>query len=296
MTLPRILRHSYPGGDPHEPLAIAQQAEAAGQLRLAATALDRAYGCAPTDERIAAYRRRILDSLAVEEHGLVFRYVPAGVFIRGSQDGDPDERPAHAVFIERDFWLSETTVSWATFNRLLDWPPPPVAPSTSGNGRFLLDLWGEEAGFTLEMAREVRLQYCEDHTRAVRDWHAHDPTLMLESFGGRVPAAQLFGMPDRPADLPWRYEDKPMVAVSWQEAEALAATISTPTVRYSLPTEAQWEKAARGGLIGCRYAWGNEPPTPARCDFGRFEPFAIRPSRSFPPNGYGLYAMCGSVL
>jgi formylglycine-generating enzyme len=104
-----------------------------------------------------------------------------------------------------------------------------------------------------------------------------------------------FGAPDRPADLPWRYEEKPVVAVSWQEAEALAATLSTSSIRYSLPSEAQWEKAARGGLIGCRYPWGNERPTLERCDFGRFEPFAIKPSRSLPPNGYGLYAMCGSV-
>jgi formylglycine-generating enzyme len=66
-------------------------------------------------------------------------------------------------------------------------------------------------------------------------------------------------------------------------------------VRYTLPTERQWEKAARGGLIGCRYPWGNEAPTSERCDFGRFEPFAIKPSRTFAPNGYGLYAMCGSV-
>jgi sulfatase modifying factor 1 len=118
---------------------------------------------------------------------------------------------------------------------------------------------------------------------------------MLESFEGQRSGLEVFGAPDRPADAPWRYEDKPMVAVSWQEAEALAATISTSSIRYSLPTEAQWEKGARAGLIGCRYAWGNEPPTPDRCDFGRFEPFMIKPSRSFPPNGYGLYAMCGSV-
>jgi formylglycine-generating enzyme required for sulfatase activity len=86
-----------------------------------------------------------------------------------------------------------------------------------------------------------------------------------------------------------------MVAASCDEAEALAATLSNDRVRFALPTEAQWEKAARGGLIGCRYAWGNDPPTAERCDFGRLEPFAIKPTRSLPPNGYGLYAMCGSV-
>jgi formylglycine-generating enzyme required for sulfatase activity len=86
-----------------------------------------------------------------------------------------------------------------------------------------------------------------------------------------------------------------MVAVAWQEAQELAANLSTSEIRYSLPTEAQWEKAARGGLIGARHAWGNEPPSHDRCDFNRFGEFSILPMRSFPPNGYGLYAVNGGV-
>ena len=106
----------------------------------------------------------------------------------------------------------------------------------------------------------------------------------------------MFGSPERnDPEAPWQYDTKPMVAVGWQEVEELAHRLSTPAVRYQLPSEAQWEKAARGGLIGCRYAWGDEPPTPEPCDFDRFGEFSIRPMTTFAPNGYGLYAVHGCV-
>jgi formylglycine-generating enzyme required for sulfatase activity len=75
----------------------------------------------------------------------------------------------------------------------------------------------------------------------------------------------------------------------------LGKRLSGRGVRCALPSEAQWEKAARGGLIGARYPWGDEPPTSERCDFGHYGDFMIRPSKSLPPNGYGLYAMSGGV-
>ena len=296
MTLPEALRASFPDDDPGPALAIAGEAEAAGDLRLAATALDRAYGLATADPGIRERRQNILDRLAVTEHGLVFRYIPAGTFLMGSEDGDPDERPVRSTLVDA-FWMSETTISWGVFCRLLNWTPPPARPGLTPPERFFMDLWGEHAAHDLEQAFRVRLQYCEDATAGARDWHDHDPAELARRAHGAeaVPAGAPGRFPDRAPDTPWRYEDKPMVAVSWQEAEALAATVSTAEVRYGLPTEPQWERAARAGLIGCRYAWGNEPPTAERCDFGSFAPYAIKPCRAFPPNGYGLYAMCGSV-
>src|SRR4051812_27494014 len=86
-----------------------------------------------------------------------------------------------------------------------------------------------------------------------------------------------------------------MVCVGWQEAEDLCSRLSGDSVRYGLPTEAQWEKGARGGLIGARYGWGDDPPGEANCDFDNFHAFTIRPAKQLPANGYGLYAMNGGV-
>jgi formylglycine-generating enzyme len=275
--------------DAAELLRVARELDEAGELGLAATAYDRFRQVTPGDAAVAGARAALLDRLAVTEHGLTFRYVPAGTFLMGSDRGDPDERPVHPVRVD-EYWIAATPVSWAAFCDGMGWLPPPEGVPDAEMER--------PDRFDLSERSKLRLQYCEDGTTRAGDWHAHAAHLTWRrgSGGEDLDAKELFGEPPRTdPGLPWRYDAKPMVNVSWPDAQALCEGLTTPDVRYCLPTEAEWEKAARGGLAGRRYPWGDQLPAPDLCDFGRFEEFSIKPMRELPANGYGLYGMAGSV-
>lgn len=276
-------------------LDIATNLVSAGRLDMAATACDGAYSLEPENHEIVSTRKTILDRLRIEEHGLVFRYIPAGPFMMGCDDGDNDEAPRHAVELE-GFWMTDVPITWAAYHDLMGWPPPPNGVPAETTKKKKTNDEFDAALFHLYQDHKIRRQYSETETVRARDWHAHAPDTEWQQGDVVKKARELFGeVARKDAARPWTYDEKPMVAVSWSQAAELGKKLTIPGVEYGLPTEAEWEKAARGGLVGCKYPWGNEAPTPERCDFDRFRQFSIRPPRSLPPNGYGLFGMSGGV-
>lgn len=141
-------------------------------------------------------------------------------------------------------------------------------------------------------------------------FHSAVPQDLQECCGGasgaewwrRVDGAY-WSMPEGPgSDIVDRI-DHPVVQISWNDATAFARWAGG-----RLPTEAEWEHAARGGLQGCTYPWGDEEP-----DDTSFQPCNIwqgefphhnsvadgftgtAPVRAFEPNGYGLFNMVGNA-
>jgi sulfatase modifying factor 1 len=105
---------------------------------------------------------------------------------------------------------------------------------------------------------------------------------------GRQPPASFF-------DETFNHADQPVTSVSWFDAVAYCAWLAERTGKgYRLPTEAEWERAARGGLESRFYTWGDDPPQSQPHYFSSWLNGPARVAQR-PPNRFGLHDMSENV-
>ena len=202
--------------------------------------------------------------------------IPGGEFLMGSERFYPEERPARRVAVD-GFWIDRGPVTVAEFRRFVD-----------------------ATGYVTVAERPLD----------PADFPGADPALL-------VPGSLVFRKTQGPVDLRdvlqwWDYEpgatwrdgpdEHPVTHVAFEDAETYATWAGK-----ELPTEAEWERAARGGLEDAAFAWGDEHSPGGRPMAntwqGEFPWENLRadgyegtsPVGAFPPNGYGLLDVTGNV-
>jgi formylglycine-generating enzyme required for sulfatase activity len=212
------------------------------------------------------------------------RRITGRSFAMGSDEFYADERPVHTRTVE-DFEIDETPVTNRAFAEFVgDTGYVTVAERPMDAA----DYPGVRTEDLVPGALVFRPTPGPVDLRDWRQWWAWVPAAhWREPFG---PGS---GIADR--------EDHPVVQVAYEDAAAFATWAGK-----RLPTEAEWEYAARGGLDGARYSWGDEADTGhplANHWQGQF-PFrntgaagwvGTSPVATFPANGFGLYDMTGNV-
>ena len=218
-----------------------------------------------------------------ERPGMIF--VPGGTFAMGSDRFYPEEMPVRQVRVD-PFWIDETPVTNREFRVFVEATGYRTLAEIAPDPR-------DYPGMTADMARAGSLVF--EKTAGPVD---------LEDFSQwwRFRFGADWRHPTGPDSSLDGLDDHPVVHVAYDDALAYAQWAGK-----TLPSEAQWEFAARGGHDGLDYAWGDELAPGGRMLANYWQgifPFSntrldgwerTSPVRSFPHNDFGLYDMIGNV-
>ena len=256
---------------------------------------DSALSCMNIPARFAAGANHDFISVNGDTSTSGMRYIPGGTFMMGGDNdqASEDEYPKHSVEVNA-FWMDETEVTNAQFQKFI-----------------------EATGYITTAEQKPDW---EELKKSVPPGTPKPPDSML------VPASLVFKQTEKTVDLhdfnqwwiwlpgaDWKHpqgsesnikgkENYPVVHVNWFDAMAYCKWAGK-----RLPTEAEWEFAARGGLINAIYSWGNEHVNAGKPKAnsweGKFPWFnemkdgflTTAPVRYFAANGYGLYDVAGNV-
>jgi sulfatase modifying factor 1 len=212
-------------------------------------------------------------------------FVSAGTFWMGSDRHYPEERPAHRVSVD-GFFIDETPVTNTQFAEF-------VAATGYHTVAESVPDPKDYPGIMPEMLYAGSLVFREPTGRVgLDDWSQW--WSFLEGANWRRPYGPVSSIEGR--------DDHPVVHVTHQDALAYARWKGK-----DLPTEAEWEFAARGGLEQAEFAWGSELIPAGRHMANTWQGSfptvnhnqdgyaRTSPVKAFPPNGYGLYDMIGNV-
>jgi sulfatase modifying factor 1 len=211
--------------------------------------------------------------------------IPGGSFLMGSEDFYPEERPVRRVEVA-GFWMDAHPVTVAEFRRFVN----------ATGYVTVAELAPDRAAYpNADPALLVPGSLVFRPTRGPVDLRDH------QAWWAYVPGAQ-WRRPEGPGSDVYTRARHPVTHVAYADAEAYAAWAGR-----DLPTEAEWEYAARGGLEGATYAWGDDPAPGGRVMAntwqGEFPWQSLRsdgrhgtsPWTAHPPNPYGLYDLTGNV-
>jgi sulfatase modifying factor 1 len=212
-------------------------------------------------------------------------WIPGGTFAMGSEHHYPEEGPVRRVTVD-GFWIDRSPVSNRDFETFVGGTGYLTIAETVPDGADYPDALPE----LLVPASTVFIK--PRHPVSLTDayqWWAYVPGADWRHPYG--PESSIRGL-----------DDHPVVHVAWADVEAYARWAG-----MELPTEAEWEFAARGGLEGATYAWGEQFAPGGRLMANTWQGnFPIEnalddgfegtsPVGAFPENGFGLYDMTGNV-